>query len=155
MSIMPTCRTGAREKQDSNAEGVQAGGSALSLAVQSLDPNLCIGTSPSKIAGMGDQKNYESDAAKELSATSVGLVKRYLLAGLGIFFVGLGALGVFLPGIPTVGPLLLASFFFTKSFPALEQRLIRNQFFARFLPYLDGSHEMPLRAKIITIGSPR
>ena len=86
-----------------------------------------------------------------LSSTSIGLAKRYVLAGLGVLCVGVGAAGVFLPGIPTVGPLLLASFLFTKSFPPLEQRLIRNKFFAKFLPYLDGSHEMPLRAKFITI----
>jgi len=94
----------------------------------------------------------DTGESEQLSSTSVGLVKRYVLAALGVLFVGVGAIGVFLPGIPTVGPLLLASFLFTKSFPALEQRLIRNKFFARFLPYLDGSHEMPMRAKIITIG---
>ena len=94
----------------------------------------------------------ETDKTDQLSSTSVGLVKRYVLAALGVLFVGIGAAGVFLPGIPTVGPLLLASFLFTKSFPPLEQRLIRNKFFAKFLPYLDGSHEMPLRAKFVTIG---
>ena len=93
-----------------------------------------------------------TNETEELSTTSIGMARRYVLAGLGIACVGVGAAGVFLPGIPTVGPLLLASLLFTKSFPPLEQRLIRNKFFAKFLPYLDGSNEMPLRAKFVTIG---
>ncbi|MBX3416667.1 MAG: YbaN family protein [Pirellulaceae bacterium] len=76
---------------------------------------------------------------------------RYAFAFLGLFFVGLGAIGVFLPGIPTTGPLLLASFLFTKSCPYLEQRLIRNRFFGRYLKYLDDREPMPMRAKIAAI----
>lgn len=98
-----------------------------------------------------DSINLKDFGNEPLSSTSVGLAKRYVLAAFGVLFVGIGAVGVFLPGIPTVGPLLLASFLFTKSFPALEQRLIRNKFFAKFLPYLDGSNEMSLRAKLVTI----
>ncbi len=78
-------------------------------------------------------------------------VKRSILAALGVFCVFLAGIGVLLPGIPTVGPLLLASLFFTKSCPALEQRLIRNRFFARYLPFLDGSEEMTAKAKLATI----
>lgn len=77
--------------------------------------------------------------------------RRYSYAALGILFVAIGAVGAVLPGIPTVGPLLLASYLFTKSFPALEERLIRNKFFGRFLPYLDGSSEMSLKAKLTSI----
>ena len=70
---------------------------------------------------------------------------------LGVFFVILAAVGVALPGIPTVGPLLLGSFFLTKSSPALEKRLIRNKFFGRYLPYLDGSESMTTKARITSI----
>jgi uncharacterized membrane protein YbaN (DUF454 family) len=69
----------------------------------------------------------------------------------GVFFVGLAAVGAFLPGIPTVGPLLLGSYLLTKSFPALEQRLVRNHFFARYLHYLDGSSVMPTKTRISSI----
>ena len=77
--------------------------------------------------------------------------KRFLMASFGVFFVVVAGVGVFLPGIPTVGPLILASVFLTKSSPALEKRLIRNRFFARYLPYLDGSEEMTLGARLISI----
>ena len=73
----------------------------------------------------------------------------FVVAGTG--FVGIGAVGVFLPGIPTVGPLLLACWLFSKSCPHLEQRLIRNQFFAPFHGYLDGNEALPLKARIVAI----
>lgn len=79
-------------------------------------------------------------------------VRRAIFVSLGVLFVGIAAVGVFLPGIPTVGPLILASIFLTKSSPALERKLIRrNKFFAKYLPYLDGTTEMPPKAKLTSI----
>ncbi|MEM9411850.1 MAG: YbaN family protein [Planctomycetota bacterium] len=75
------------------------------------------------------------------------LVLRVLYAALGVVFVAIAAVGVFLPGIPTVGPLLLASVFLTKSSPRLEQKLVRNKLFAAYLHYLDGTKELSPRAK--------
>lgn len=65
--------------------------------------------------------------------------------------MGLAAVGAFLPGIPTVGPLLLGSYLLTKSSPALEARLVRNRFFARYLHYLDGTTVMPTKTRISSI----
>lgn len=78
-------------------------------------------------------------------------IKRAVLALLGIFFVIVAAVGVFLPGIPTVGPLLLASVLLTKSSPRLEAKLVRNKFFARYLSYVDGTTELSFRAKLTSI----
>ncbi|MEQ1903603.1 MAG: YbaN family protein [Pirellulaceae bacterium] len=86
-----------------------------------------------------------------MAKTTVFSPRRLTFAVLGLAFVALGAVGVFLPGIPTVGPLLLASFFFTKSFPQLEQRLIRNRFFKPYLKFVDGDVPMPLKAKLISM----
>ena len=77
--------------------------------------------------------------------------KRCVFAVLGILLVGLAAIGAVLPGIPTVGPLMLASFLLVKSAPALEKRLIRNRFFAKYLYYLDGTNEMPVKARVSSI----
>jgi uncharacterized membrane protein YbaN (DUF454 family) len=103
-------------------------------------------SSPAATSGQCPLKPGRSD-----SPSPARTVKRWLLAGLGVGFVALGAIGAILPGIPTVGPLLLASFCFGKSCPWLERPLIRNRFFARFHHYLDGSAVMPMRARIATI----
>lgn len=77
--------------------------------------------------------------------------KRYLYAAVGVFLVGLAAIGAVLPGIPTVGPLMLASFFLLKSFPSLEKRLVRNRFFGKYIRYLDGTIEMPIQTRVSSI----
>jgi uncharacterized protein len=86
-------------------------------------------------------------------ATSAAKVRRYLLASVGIFFVLLGGVGVFVPGLPTTGPLLVASWCLAKSCPWLEQRLIRNRFFGPYLQYLDGTRPMSRRQRWIAIGT--
>lgn len=62
--------------------------------------------------------------------------------------VAVAAIGVFLPGIPTLGPLLVGSLLLARSHPALEQRLVRNRFFAPYLPYIDGKEELSVKAKL-------
>lgn len=74
-------------------------------------------------------------------------MKRILLATLGVLNVAVAAVGAVVPGIPTLGPLLFGSLLLAKSNPALEKRLVRNRFFARYLPYIDGQKEMTPRAK--------
>lgn len=77
--------------------------------------------------------------------------RRWLLAGLGIAFVGIAAVGVVVPGLPTTIFLLFACWCFARSCPWLEQRLIRNRFFRPFLVYLEPGARMPRRAKIMAI----
>lgn len=74
---------------------------------------------------------------------------RLWLAGVGVVCVGLGALGVFVPGLPTTIFLIIASWCFARSCPWLERRLIRNRFFAPFLRFLEPGAVMPTRARII------
>lgn len=91
---------------------------------------------------------------REIAATArphANRLVRWTFVAAGTAFVGIGAIGVFLPGIPTVGPLLLACWLFSKSCPHLEQRLIRNQFFAPFHGYLDGTEALPFKARLVAI----
>ena len=65
-------------------------------------------------------------------------VGRWALTVLGGFFVALGAIGVFIPGLPTTIFLILACFAFARSCPAMETWLRSRAWTQPFLPYLDG-----------------
>ena len=86
-----------------------------------------------------------------LALTAVGSVespassklRRAVFASAGVTFVGIGAIGVFVPGLPTVIWLMAASYFFARSNPQLEAKLIRNRFFGPYLIYLDRRARMP------------
>lgn len=69
-------------------------------------------------------------------------LQRWLFATLGVLCVGLGGIGVVVPGLPTTVFVLMASYFFTKSCPWLEERLLRNRLFARSMEYVDGDRSL-------------
>ena len=52
------------------------------------------------------------------------MLGRHLWTGAGLAFVAIGAVGAFLPLLPTVPFLLLTAFCFAKGNPAWEQRLL-------------------------------
>jgi len=77
-------------------------------------------------------------------------VWRALLVVLGILAVGLGIIGVFVPGLPTTIFLLLASYLFARSSPRLQRRLLDHPLLG---PYLKQASRrgMSLRAKVISL----
>lgn len=76
-----------------------------------------------------------------------GSPRRLVLAALGVICVGLAALGLVVPGLPTTVFLIAASYLFTRSCPWLEERLVRHRVFRAYAAYLDGSCPMPRRAR--------
>jgi len=76
---------------------------------------------------------------------------RWLLVTAGVSLVGIGAVGVFVPGLPTVIFLLGASWCFARSCPWLEDRLIRIPLFKPFFVYLDNPAQMPRKVVIWTL----
>lgn len=79
--------------------------------------------------------------------TTVPRLQRWLYTAGGLTSVSVAFVGAFLPGIPTTGPLILASFLLAKGNPALQRQLLRCGFFRRYFEYLDGAVEMPMRAR--------
>lgn len=56
-------------------------------------------------------------------------MKRIIYIILGSIMVGIGAVGVVLPGLPTTIFLILAAYFFTHSSPDLYKKLMNNKTF--------------------------
>ncbi|HEY6507074.1 MAG TPA: YbaN family protein [Vicinamibacterales bacterium] len=72
--------------------------------------------------------------------------RRWAFAAAGVVSVGLGWLGVFVPGLPTTVFLIIASYCFARSCPWLEERLLRVPVFAPYMRALDAGHGLSRHA---------
>lgn len=75
---------------------------------------------------------------------------KYVNAGLGLLFFALGAVGAFLPVLPTTPFLLLASFFFLRSSERLNNWFRSTSLFKKYLANYMDHRAMTLRGKIAT-----
>lgn len=57
-------------------------------------------------------------------------MKRLIFLAIGLGSVALGAVGIFLPLLPTVPFFILAAFCFARSSPALEKKIVEHPRFA-------------------------
>ena len=76
-------------------------------------------------------------------------IKRYLYAGLGLLFLGLGGIGVIIPIIPTTPFLLLTSFFFLRSSERLNTWFEGTRMYKRFIANFMETRSLTLRAEIL------
>ncbi len=72
---------------------------------------------------------------------------------LGIFFLGLAFVGIAIPLIPTVGPVLLAAFFFSKSSERFDRWLVENRLFGSIVRDWRAGIGFTVRAKTIAIAA--
>ncbi|CDG65720.1 hypothetical protein MBMB1_1629 [Methanobacterium sp. MB1] len=77
--------------------------------------------------------------------------KRLFFFNLGAALLGVGAVGVVLPVLPTT-PLVLASFFcFTKSSPRAEKWILSNRYFGSYIENYQTKQGVPLDVKFKSI----
>ena len=78
-------------------------------------------------------------------------MKRMILISLGWFCVGLGFIGIFVPGIPTTIFLIIALWAFTKSSKKLRNWLLNHKKFGPILNNWQQHKVVPRRAKILMV----
>lgn len=72
--------------------------------------------------------------------------------GLGFGFVGLGGLGVVLPGLPTTPFMLLAAWMFSKSSPRFHAWLWHHRVFGPYVRDWARHRVIPMKAKLLSTG---
>ncbi|MEM9565023.1 MAG: YbaN family protein [Actinomycetota bacterium] len=75
----------------------------------------------------------------------------YLCAGL--ICVGVGGLGIVVPGLPTTGPFILAAWCFSRSSTRLENWILNLPGIGPMVRDYRSGLGMPRRAKVFAIGS--
>lgn len=78
-------------------------------------------------------------------------MNKVLLLILGWICVGLGFIGIFIPGLPTTIFLIIALWSFTKSSDRLRNWLLKNRRFGPILQNWQNYKVVPLKAKILMI----
>lgn len=78
--------------------------------------------------------------------------KQGIYIGLGSFFLVLGAIGIFVPLLPTTPFWLLTCWFYVRSSDGLYRRVMRNRYFGTYIRDYMEDKAIPLRSKIISLG---
>jgi uncharacterized membrane protein YbaN (DUF454 family) len=80
-------------------------------------------------------------------------VLRSFFIVLGFFFLGVAFVGVAVPLIPTVGPVILAAFFFSKSSERFDSWLVNNRLFGGIVRDWRAGLGFTIRAKVVAVAA--
>ncbi len=81
-------------------------------------------------------------------------IKNILLIGAGFICLGFGAVGVFIPILPTTPFVLVAAACFSVSSPKLQKKLKKSEFFRQYIEYYEKDTGVPketVRKSIIIV----
>ena len=78
-------------------------------------------------------------------------MKNIIYIALGGLFVTIGVIGIFVPLLPTTIFLLIASYFFMKSSPKLNEKLVNNKYLGPYIKNFQENKGMPKKSKINAI----
>jgi len=76
---------------------------------------------------------------------------KYLFIGLGSFFLGVGIVGVVIPGLPTTPFLLLSAACYVRGSSRLYHWLLNHRVFGRFIRAYRENRTIPLRMKVVIL----
>lgn len=74
-----------------------------------------------------------------------------LLVGLGLVFVIIGMIGVFVPGLPTTIFMILAAYCFVRSSERLYNWVVSNKLFGYRVKHFIETKTIPLKGKVYSI----
>jgi uncharacterized membrane protein YbaN (DUF454 family) len=72
---------------------------------------------------------------------------------LGWLWVGIAFVGVFVPVIPTTGPIILAAFLFSKSSERFDLWLVENRYFGSIVRDWRAGKGFTMRAKVVAVAA--
>jgi len=78
-------------------------------------------------------------------------LKKLIFIALGFFFVGLGAIGIIMPLLPTTPFMLLAAILFSKSSQRFHKWLLKNRLFGPYIRHYENGTGVPRSLKIRTL----
>ena len=81
------------------------------------------------------------------------MLLKYLFVTLGSIFLGLGVIGVFVPGLPTTPFLLLSAAFYVRSSRRMYRWLLHHKIFGKFIRDFRESRSISLRNKLVSIST--
>ncbi|MEE2875719.1 MAG: YbaN family protein [Chloroflexota bacterium] len=80
------------------------------------------------------------------------MIKRYLYLALGFICVGLGFVGIFVPGLPTTVFVLVAAWAFSRSSERFERWLLEHRIFGSLIQNWRQYRGISVRSKITAVG---